>query len=60
MNISESLLAQGENVSECTKLTNIFNKLIHLRNATNNNSTIIRDKDVRRKEVSDNIFSNWY
>ena len=59
MNISESLLAQGENVSECTKLTNIYNKLIHLRNATNNNTTI-RDKDVRRKEVSDNIFSNWY
>ena len=60
MNISESLLAQGDNVSECTKLTNIFNKLIHVRNATNSNSTIIRDKDVRRKEISDNILSNWY
>ena len=59
MNISESLLAQGENVSKCAKLTNIFNKLIHLRNATNNNSTI-RDKDVKRKEVSGNIFCNWY
>ena len=50
MNISESLLAQGDNVSERTKLTNIFNKLILLRNATNNYSSIIEIKMLDGKK----------